>query len=384
MSKKSWALGSRDFENAKTISGSDLGRAAAPLAVKLRTLSEGMSRGVDVIRIENGVAAVEVLPSRGMSVWKAWVGDDEIGWRSPVQGPILPSFVPISEPSGLGWLDGFDELLVRCGLESNGAPEFNDDGVLQYPLHGRIGNRPAHDVTLEIDDESGEVAVTGVVDEIRFHFLKVQLTSTLKVRAGEQGFRIHDSIENLSASAAEIQLIYHINFGHPLLDGGSQLAVPLKELVPRNDHAASGIGSWNEYQAETAGYEEQVYFATLRGDNEGKTETLLKNAHGTRGVSLHFKTEQLPCFTVWKNTTSMHDGYVTGLEPGTNYPNPRSYEGEQGRVAKLKGRGSVEFDVQVQIHTEPDDIAEAEQRIAMLSGSATIHNAPQKGWCSDA
>ena len=38
----------------------------------------------------------------------------------------------MGEPSGLGWLDGFDELLVRCGLESNGAPEFDADGRVVY------------------------------------------------------------------------------------------------------------------------------------------------------------------------------------------------------------------------------------------------------------
>ena len=40
----------------------------------------------------------------------------------------------------------------------------------------------------------------------------------------------------------------------------------------------------------------------------------------------------MPWFTQWKNTTSVADGYVTGIEPGTNFPNPRTYEGEQGRV----------------------------------------------------
>ena len=39
-------------------------------------------------------------------------------------------WVPLTEPSGLGWLSGFDELMVRCGLESNGAPDFDDSGQM--------------------------------------------------------------------------------------------------------------------------------------------------------------------------------------------------------------------------------------------------------------
>jgi hypothetical protein len=37
-----------------------------------------------------------------------------------------------------------------------------------------------------------------------------------------------------------------------------------------------------------------------------------------RGVALRFNRQDLPCFTVWKNTGALEDGYVTGLEPATN------------------------------------------------------------------
>ena len=63
-----------------------------------------------------------------------------------MRGPVHPKFVPLAEPSGVGWLDGFDELLCRCGLVSNGAPEFDERGQLRYGLHGRIANLPARKV----------------------------------------------------------------------------------------------------------------------------------------------------------------------------------------------------------------------------------------------
>ena len=56
--------------------------------------------------------------------------------------------------SGLGWLSGFDELMCRCGLENNGAPEFNANGSLRYGLHGRIANTPAHHVELTVDGDA--------------------------------------------------------------------------------------------------------------------------------------------------------------------------------------------------------------------------------------
>ena len=56
---------------------------------------------------------------------------EAIGWKSPIAGPVHPSLVSLGEPSGLGWLDGFDEFIVRCGLESNGAPDFDANHKLQ-------------------------------------------------------------------------------------------------------------------------------------------------------------------------------------------------------------------------------------------------------------
>ena len=112
-----------------------------------------------------------------MGIWHARLGDVHLGWQSPVKGPVHPAFVRLDEASGMGWLDGFDELLVRCGLESNGAPEFNDNGTLRYGLHGKIANRPAHKVEVTIDGDSGQITVLGVVDEARLFGNKLRMTS---------------------------------------------------------------------------------------------------------------------------------------------------------------------------------------------------------------
>src|SRR5438046_2587173 len=102
---------------------------------------DGIRAGVDVLALDNGKLRLDVVPTRGMGIHRVAVkGDQEvptIGWKSPVRGPVHPSLVNLGEPSGLGWLDGFDEFLVRCGLESNGAPDFDSKtGRLTYPLHG--------------------------------------------------------------------------------------------------------------------------------------------------------------------------------------------------------------------------------------------------------
>lgn len=357
---------------------------AGGLLVRHATLTEGLSHGVDVLEVNNGEFQFRVLPTRGMGIWDATHQGTRIGWKSPVRGPVHPTWVDLGEPSGLGWLDGFDELLVRCGLESNGAPEFDDEERLKFPLHGRIANRPAHHVTVSIDPDASEITIVGVVEETRFHFLKLRMTSTIKTRAGEAGLRIHDEIENLSALPAEFQMLYHVNFGEPLLDSGSRVVAPVKTLVPRTEHAARSLGSWDSYAAPQAGFEEQVYFFELLGDREGRTRALLENAHRTQGVSLIFSTKQLPCFTLWKDTAASQDGYVTGLEPGTNYPNPRSFEGEQGRVGKLAPSARTALDLQLEYHPDTTSVEKAEKAVAAIQGNHApkIFPTPQRGWCA--
>lgn len=387
MTNRSWTLlhqADNSRTNEITISPQDLG-VEGSWKIEKRTLHGGLSEGVDEVLVHNGKLTFSIIPTRGMGLWKAWLGDLEIGWKSPVRGPVHPQFVDLGEPSGLGWLDGFDELLVRCGLENNGAPEFDDKtGRLKYPVHGRIANRPAIHVSVSVDTDRQEISVRGIVEETRFHFLKLRMVTQYTTRFNDHAVTIHDEIENFSASQAEMQMLYHVNFGLPLLDGGSRVVLPAKTVVPRNEHAASGIKSWDSYSAPTPSFEEMVYFMELHAADDGWTRALLKNAHSTQGASLVFNKRQLPCFSLWKNTTSEGDGYVTGIEPGTNFPNPRSYEGEQGRVVKIAGGKRAAFLVTLEVHPTAKDVADAEAAVNKIRAGRDpqIWDKPQPGWCA--
>lgn len=356
-----------------------------------RTFSGGLATGVVSIEISNGEIEIDVLPTRGMGIWRVLrrtEGSNEpaiLGWQSPNRGPVHPAFVDLGEPSGLGWLDGFDELLCRCGLESNGAPDFDEQtNRLKYPLHGRIANRPAHDVELTIDTDKGEITLRGIVEETRFHFLKLRMTSTITTKFGKKSFTVSDEVENFSASPTTMQMLYHINFGLPLLDAGSRIIAPVKTIVPRNARAASGIKTWDSYSAPEPGFEEQVYFFELNAADDGSTRTMLKNAHGTGAVSLLFNKQQLPYFTLWKNLTAEDDGYVTGLEPGTNFPNPRSFETVKRRVVELAAGQKQKFDITMQIHTTGPEVEAAEALVAKIQAGRQpeVVTQPRADWCA--
>ena len=387
MTKKSWTLLDLAADPLIDVSLAAVRLDSAALglpgcSVQAKSLRGGLRDGVELLLLDNGSLRVAVLPQRGMGLWKAWLGEWAIGWNSPVHGPVHPRFVSIGEPSGLGWLDGFDELLCRCGLTSNGAPEFNARGQLQYPLHRRVANLPARRLEVEADPAADELNVTGVVDECRFHFQKLRLTSTLRMRRGETALRIVDEVTNLSGNPGEMQLLYHTNFGPPLLEPGATILAPVRRMMPRDARAATGLDGWNRYAVPQAGTEEEVYFAQLLADRDGWTHTLLRNEDGARGVSLRFAVAELPCFSLWKNSPPLADGYVTGLEPGVNFPNPRSFEAKQGRVRRLEPGETVRFELALEVHGDGAAVAAAEASIARLQQSAIpdMCQRPEADW----
>ncbi len=200
--------------------------------VRMRTLRGGRSEGVQVVEVDNGAMCIDVLPTRGMGIWRVRrgkqgipspspslerEGERALGWHAPARYPVNPVFVPLMEPAGLGWLDGFSELLCRCGLESNGPPEFDEAGRLLRPLHGRIANTPAHRVELIVDEQAGRLMLRGVVDEARFHFQALRLTTSISTTLGSNAFTWSDEVKNIGGRDAIMQMLYHFNIGQPLL-----------------------------------------------------------------------------------------------------------------------------------------------------------------------
>ena len=351
------------------------------LQVRTSRIRGGRADGMLVVELIGGDTRALVLPDRGLGIWKVWSGSTELGWRSPVGGPVHPRFVPVTEPSGLGWLDGFDELVARCGLVSNGAPEFDATGRLLHPLHGRIANLPAHAVEVVIDEQAGTVELAGAVDETRFHFHALRMATRIVVHAARPLVTWTDEVTNLSDRPAGVQMLYHVNLGPPSLGGGAELLAAVEEVAPRDEAAVPDITTWQRFDAPRPGRAEEAHFARIRPDDGGTAEAVLLAAGGRSGVRLAWWAESLPCFTLWKNQTGEADGYVTGLEPATNYPNPRSFEESQGRVVTLAPHAAVQFDLALE-HVSGVRLEVVRGRIAGLAARRppVVHATPRPGW----
>lgn len=340
-----------------------------------QTWNGGLSQGVDVIHVDSGKLKMSILPTRGMGLWQGKLDVDgepfDIGWNSPVKNPVHPAFVELEANNGLGFLRGFGELLCRCGLASNGPPGLDEETGQSLTLHGRIANIPAHFVSVKVDQTGpGEIVVRGIVEESSLFGARLRLETEYVFPVGENDFLVRDTLTNIGGKPSEFELLYHINLGHPLLEAGSTIAVPIEEMAPRDPRAVEGLEHWNKFSAPQGDFTEQCYFFKPLADSQGKTSILLKNRNSTRGLGLKYSVENLPYFTLWKNTQAIEDGYVTGLEPAVNFPNNLSYERQQNRVPVLKPGESYRIELELSILANTSEISSFEETIHKIQSSA--------------
>ena len=342
--------------------------------IRKRILQGGKQEGVELIEVDNGKLRFRVIPTRGMGILDVNLGDVRLGWDSPIKEVVHPKFINLESRGGLGWIEGFNEWMARCGLEYAGHPgkdtfitNTGDTGEMDLTLHGKISNIPASEVIVTVDRKAPyTIRVRGRVDERVFFGPKLELWTEISTVPGSNTFTISDTLTNRGSEAQEFMLIYHANYGSPLLEKGAKLVTAAKRVAPFNDHAAKAVNQWDTYGAPKSGFVEEVYQVFPYADKSGRTTIQLQNAKGDRGVSMNWSLEQLPYLTQWKNTVAKTDGYVTGLEPGTSFPHNRKWERAKGRVSKLGPGRSRSFSITFGIQDTKTEVEAVAQEIIAL------------------
>ena len=373
-----WQIGPRETSVAP----------AVPWSVRRQRLHGGKQDGVDLVVIDNGRMTITIVPTRGMGILRVVSGDLRLGWDSPVREVVHPKYVNLEARGGLGWLEGFNEWMARCGLEWAGHPgqdrfvnNVGEQAEMNLTLHGKVANIPASEVEVIVEREPRpRIRVRGRVDERAFYGPKLELWTEVSTEPGSSTFRIEDALTNRGAFPQEFQVLYHVNYGPPLLGAGARVAAPVRRVTPFNAHAAKDVATYAEYAGPVKGFIEQVYNLHPYAGPDGRSMVMLRNAAGDRAVSMGFAVSELPYVTLWKNLTALEEGYVTGLEPGTGFPYTRRLEREAGRVPTLKPGEARRFSIDVGLHTTADGVRTADDRITQIQNgrSTQVDRAPER------
>jgi hypothetical protein len=283
-------------------------------------LQDGFEKGVEVLDIRTGSGfRFCVCPSRGMDITFAEHNGRPLCWNSST-GALHPAYY---EAQNRGWLRGFHGgLLTTCGLQNFGV-DCEDEGEY-FGLHDRASYLPATHVKVfeEWKDDNYELAVEGTIRQTRVFGPNLSLTRRISTSLGASTLRVSDRVVNDGFQSVPLVILYHCNFGFPVVSEHSVIRAPSSHCEPRDEFAAQTVDSWRQLEAPQAGLAERCYFHTMTPEESGKVRAEIWNENLSFGAYVAYSHEQLPYFTQWK---MMGAGtYVNGLEPSNAPLMPRS------------------------------------------------------------
>ncbi len=133
-----------------------------------------------------------------------------MGWDSPVKEVVNPAFINLESRNGLGWLEGFNEMMVRCGYEWT-RPSGDRGRANLYPTR-QGGQHAGLSVEVEVADSAPyEIRIRGLVKESTFKKADLQTLTELRYVPGSNSFSLHDVLTNHADYPHDYQIIYHSN-----------------------------------------------------------------------------------------------------------------------------------------------------------------------------
>ncbi|MDP4285101.1 MAG: aldose 1-epimerase family protein [Bacteroidota bacterium] len=329
--------------------------------IETSVIDNGLGKGSRIAWVNTGTGLrYKVVIDRAMDIADAFYNQHSLAWLSELG---ISSPQPFSD-KGLGWLKTFGGgLLVTCGLTHVGGPESDESG--ERGLHGSISNIPAEiESIIQPDPLAGEMemSITGKVRQTQIFGPSLELKRTISGTLGKSSIRIHDEVTNHGNTSVPHMILYHCNFGWPLVDEGSDIIWNGKWESPNAGNEEKIFRESNNFHKCPApmkshnGSGEEVAFIDIKQDSNSLCFCGLHNASLGIAMVMKFKKSQLPWLTNWQHWGNGE--YVTGLEPGTNPPIGQAKARQQGTLIQLAPGEKRMYDLEIEILNNKEEIKE--------------------------
>ncbi len=318
--------------------------------IETSVLDDGPGRGLRVAWINTGTPLrYKVVIDRGLDIAEAFYGEHSLAWLS--RGGVCGS--RSAATTGLEWLYGFGGgLLTTCGLRHVGGPE--EDAGESFGLHGRYSNLAGRvESIIQPDPTLGkmDMSITGIVEESRVFGPHLQLRRTISGRLGEPVIRIRDEVVNRANTPVEHMILYHINFGWPLVDEGAKLlwAGAWQSFGREQDNSIFRDGvdvkRCSGVLSEHSGSGEACCYVDMKADKKGICQAGVVNDKLGLGSLITFKKKQLPWLTNWQHWGQ--NEYVTALEPCSCPPFGREKARKEKALVCIRPGGKRVYELEI-------------------------------------
>ncbi len=303
-------LGNGKYENPLQLGGIRTGSFDYP------NPNGGQSCRVAHVNTGSGLRLVVVL-DRGADLGEASFNDVNLAFLS--QNDYKPPSHAYHRDAD--WLAGWPGgLLTTCGPGLMGEPRQERGQAVS--LHGRFSNTPA--ALLEIanpDPAAGrtEMRLVAAIRDARMFGPTIEVRRMWRFWLGEPRIVLEDEVCNRGDEPAPHGMLYHINFGYPLLDEGTRLAFGGR---------AQGYCMYEDFSEEQLeatklipppeerfrGANEGLLIVEPEPNDDGWVRTGIFNPHRAIGVEVAFPLQELPRLANWQHF-GPRGSYVTAIEP---------------------------------------------------------------------
>jgi hypothetical protein len=303
----------------------------------------GRSEGVRGIEVKTGSGfRFTILPDRGLDIAHAEFNGRPLAWICQ-NGIVNPQFF---ENGGIGFLRSFTGgLLTTCGLTQVGANCEDEQEVLG--IHGRISHTPAERVAIDESWQGEEyiIKISGVMKETCLYAENLVLRRTITTKMGETRLWIHDVIVNEGYNETPFMILYHINFGFPVVSEDSKLYASSTHVEPWiNGKGEPAEGIHNRFQHPQPGYVYNLFLHEVPKERDTVYFGIINEAAQFGGyVAMH--PQQLPRVTEWKMIGQQ--AYVVAIEPGNCIPEGRVDAKKNNRLATLQPGEMYAIDTEI-------------------------------------
>jgi len=271
------------------------------------TLTNGGAGGVRAIDVHTGGGLqYTILPDRGLDISLASFCGVNFAYLSP-QEELSAAYCNCQKNE---WLRTFfGGLLTTCGPVNFGPA--CTDGESSFGIHGRFNATSATNVCDLTDIENRVISISGSIANYVLFGEKLEIRRTISSPVGENTIHIRDVVMNHGDEATPNMMLYHINFGYPLLDVNATISVNSQTCAGYNEYSQRYIGELGAFGPPDAANQEKNYLHTMSRDRKG-IASVYNNALGF-GVEIRFNADTLPFLTQWKCERARD--YVLALEP---------------------------------------------------------------------
>lgn len=327
--------------------------------IETSTLDEGLGKSVRIAWVNTGSGLrYKVVIDRALDIADAFLNRYSLSWLSHA-GVTAPR--PDAN-SGFEWQYAFGGgLVTTCGLTHIGGPEADEKE--KRGLHGRISNIPAAiESIIQPDPAAGklDMSITGVIKQSRFFGPNIELRRTISGTIGQPMIRINDVVTNCGTVAVPHMILYHCNFGYPLVDEGT-------DIVWRGKCVSRGLDMDNAIFNSRCNFRkcqkplethraggEACGFIDVTEDKGGFCTVGLYNRRLNLAVAIRYRKRQLPSLTNWQHWG--FGDYVTALEPGTNPPIGQIKAAEQKKLTFIGPGRSRKYQLELTVLMDKDQI----------------------------